>query len=492
MRSATESRNRRSRWGQFGALGVLAALLSFALMRGANREPPLHGKHAATGSPRPNTADNPSTDAGRRTPASNVSRSGSTEAPADILNPSSAECIAARARDAKRDASLAALSSAELETHVEVEASRPAPRDSISTRAEEACENTSEAGRRACLLVQVPALYLESELDERAMHAALRKHADEVASRGDARSLVAAAEILPVGSASAATGERPSGLGRAAQAIEWIVRAQRLGHDDALVQWSVARFTHRGADGESAELRRAQLAAIKRLPSLEPDNAAALLLAVSTAADGSSRLPTPAQLEVAAALPRFTEPVAARIALGLDALRGLPPLPAFRRVALRANRGHDTATHCASDEDVIQQMHLADRRVFQTHYLTPATFACTSDETQGLQSLQDACLRLFEHAHRGAQTPGEKALSATIAGKLATTPERRLHWQHEARRHDWQMSQYRLLKRTADPYVVAHFAVDGWRSGSEISGVHALLRSRGIPLEPPDGWEPGN
>jgi len=364
-------------------------------------------------------------------------------------------------------------------------------------RAVEACEGLADTDTVRCMLAngleragEVFALYRAEQAIERAY---LRK-AHQIAARGDARSLLAAAHILPFAEASAWS--NGTTLERRPKAIEWLVRAQRSGRDDPLVQWGVMAFRDFGAE-PVATSREARAAAIERLLALDPDNAAVHLLSVQSAssAQQSPAMPSNASLEASAfqrlaARPRYFNHAPGVATLILDALRDMPTEPAFRAAALLSDRDHATATHCASDADILLSSHLMIA-TGAANATSPAFFAgmpCKEEAMASDDRLRRNCLAFSRRLHATATTIFERSMGAGIARRAASSAAERAHWQNQCRRQRWQVEQYARAMRAIDPYLYRRILAQGWRSGDEVSGMETVLDEAGIPLEPPANW----
>ncbi len=404
-------------------------------------------------------------------------------------NAPSAECIAARARDARESEALVAMAPAQRDAHIEASARDAVEEEQSAMRAADACEGTAESDTLQCLLsagFSRAADVLRLYRDHKAIEQAHLRHAERVAGRGDARSLLAAAHILPF--AEAGAWSRDETLQRRPDAIAWIVRAQRIGADDAVVQWGVATFREYGGRTTEA-LERARSAAARRLLVLEPDNAAAHLLPSVT----ESRDPLPIEgFKRLAAMPRYRTSGPELATLLLDSFRDMPVEPAFRRAAILTPSEHLTATHCASDPEIMlaSQLSVAHRvaNAGSLELLTAVQGPCSEGAMTSKGFPRSECLTFAARLHGNSRTVLEHSTATAMLRRLATTGLERLQWQKAHRRHRWQLEEYATAALRMDPYARARIEAAAWRSGDEMSGIRAVLAEVGVPLEPPSDW----
>lgn len=381
------------------------------------------------------------------------------------------------------------MSPAQREAFIEESARSSVAEETDAMRAADACERANDAEALNCLLANgfsrardVLALYR----DEQAKQRAFLRQAERVATRGDARSLLAAAHILPFAEVSAWS--RDDSLERRPAALEWIVRAQQLGRDDPVVQWGVA--TYREFGGEPTErMRIARAASVRRLLALDPGNAAVHLLALGMAPETRTPLDAKAFMRLAA-LPHYRTRVPEIAAVMLDAFRDMPPDPAFRSAALLIDPEHVTATQCAPDADIMLSAQLLTAITVVTDGLPIVPYAsCAKEAIASAAELRDECLRFFARLHASSRTVSERNIAAAIARRAAISDAEKSHWQEVYKRQRWQTEQAGHASGRLNPYVQARAIAAGWRSGDELLGIETLLRASRIPLEPPREWK---
>ncbi len=357
-------------------------------------------------------------------------------------------------------------------------------------RAADACEGTAESDSLQCLLsagFSRAADVLRLYRDHKAIEQAYLRHAERVAGRGDARSLLAAAHILPF--AEAGAWSRDETLQRRPEAIEWVVRAQRTGADDATVQWGVATFREYGERTTEA-LERARDAATRRLLALEPDNAAMHMLA------SAAKLQDPLDansFKRLASLPRYRTPAPELATLMLDAFRDMPNELVFRSAAVLMPSEHLTATHCAADSAIMlaSQLPVAHRvaNAGSLELLSAVHGPCSEGATTSKDFPRSECLAFATLLHGNSRTLLERSTATGMARRLATTDPEKSYWQAAHRQLRWQLEQYRAAALRMDPYARARIEAAAWRSGDEMSGICAVLAEAGIPLDPPPEWK---
>ncbi len=434
-------------------------------------------------------------------PATSASLSPASQSKSAVPEPApSAECIAARRRDAEEERRLTALNSAEQDALVESAARTAHEEERVAMRAIDACEGVSDAAAVGCLFANGLGRareFLSLYRDTQDIQRAFLRHASRVAGRGDPRSLLAAAHILPFAEAGAFSDDAPPQ--RRPEAIEWLVRAQVSGRDDPVVQWGVLALRD-FSQPPLERLRVARAAAAQRLLALEPDNAAVHLLSAQWAVPepaASREAPTArasAVLDAAAfqrlaALPSYVNHSPAVATLILEALGDMSSQPAFRRLAMFTVPDFATETHCASDADILLLSHLTIA-IGSTNATSPALVGtpCKAGTMAADAQLRRDCLAFSAQLHASAANSLERSVGTSIARLAATSDDDLLHWQRMHRRNRWQVEQFGRATRGMDPYRYARIMAGAWRSGNEASGMEAVLRGAGVPLDPPADW----
>ncbi len=423
---------------------------------------------------------------------------------ADVEAPS-AECRALRAEKAGVDAALAALDPTTIDALVEGEAQALAGADGRLQDAVSHCQGEPESTHEACIQREAGEQIADDPqhlADAATIAQALRSAAEQLAQRADARSLVAAATLLPpdepvpaaAGSAAAQRSPHvvaPSAL--AARATVWLVRAQRLAPDDAAVQWAVAM--RRGGTGdESPELATAVQRALARLRQLEPDNAAVAIQSLF-AERGRGWQPDAVELSALAVLPEFEGPAARLMNLVDEASTHLAFSPAS--IAAMRRLGRDdladrTELACAREREVVEQTILiaSVSRAGLAAADLPIWQACSRRRVDEEERRRAPCLAI---ASRIAEQ--DMSISRTIAGTIARSiaregPERD-RWIARHRRQSWQQERFNAVLLNRSSLAQARMFLAAWRAGGEHHAIEAALRESGIALDPPEEWEPG-
>ncbi len=447
-------------------------------------------KHASAtkSTPKPGVTAQPA-------PANPTSMSAASHAVSQHQEPS-AECLAARATEAAEKAALAAMTPAQVEAAIEAVAREGAEREQNLIRAAEACLGLDSEHHEQCYAAHgVPpfVVSVENEANSRQLEAELRAWAFGLASRGDARSLVAAAISAPFQNED---GETPI-LGHRAQprripqAIDWIVRAQAQGTDDAAVQWAVANFSTWEREPGPPALLAAKARARARLAALEPDNAAAFLVSVhQEGGAGYSR----ADLARAAALPHYRPLEAARVNLVLDATQDMQASPTLRRVLRQQAKGNHqdqpASVACASDAELLREFRLTMAVVLTTVAMAPISMmTCQPKDLGDSTQARDDCLHLAEQSYASGNL-SDRAIAAAIAHRIAPAGPARERWQQRHRRDRWRQLQRREAYLAISPYEQVGIFERAWRRGDETLAADELIVRAGLPLEPPLGWQP--
>jgi len=97
-------------------------------------------------------------------------------------------------------------------------------------------------------------------------------------------------------------------------------------------------------------------------------------------------------------------------------------------------------------------------------------------------------LQFFARNHAQSTTLVERGVAAALARQAAAFEAERSHWRREYRRHRWQSEELARAARELDPYTQARAIAAGWRAGNESVAIETLLRTAGIPLDPPREW----
>ncbi len=358
------------------------------------------------------------------------------------------------------------------------------------------CQGTADSEAFACLLsngFSRMGEFLTLYRGLTGVEQAYQAHAQRLAARGDARSLLAAATILPFEDPGFWSDEAP--LKRRPEASEWLVQAQRSGVDDAVVQWGVATFREH-AQQPTAAIEGARAAAARRLLTLQPDNAAVHVLASTVVPELQAPIDAESFKRLAA-MPSY-RPLGPELAgMMLHAFRGMPVEPAFRDAATLTAGGHPTHTHCAADADIqlpsqISFAHQA-ANAGSLETLGAVQGPCSEEAVAVDDAMRSECLRFFARLHGNSRTVLERSTAVGIARRVAASDVDKRHWQAAHRRQRWQIHRYAPASLKMDPYARARIEAAAWRAGDEMSGIEAVLVASGIPLEPPPGWNvPGD
>lgn len=472
---------RYARW----LLGIAFALLCAWLLLSLRNAPLADGKPAISDRSAPSETEDPLPANPRDDRAPTREHGPRKKVPNASMRSSvpSAECFAARAREAREV----------RPTEVELEAAaqqRDAEHEKI-TAAFVACSELDGDAFDDCLVSRGVDRGSQSADEIRGtlqLQTVLRAEAFRIAARGDARSLVAAALVMPEPStAHNADGQREG----SPETVRWLVQAQRLGRNDALVQWSVARAALFEAGKEPPELVAARDAARARLPELEPDNAAAFLFALARGGSLRAGLSRTA-LARAAAMPRYRVPMAGQVALMLEALRGIPSYPGLRPQAMRMNPDHEAAAACASDADLLRELRMLAAigpAVDSDIHAEGLAEACSELSVERDFETRDDCLSLLELVY-AAGSLIEQAHAAALARRIAPAGTERARWEERHRVYLWRQFRMMGALEGVDPYELSRIFEQAWRSGNENLAIDELLTRANIPLEPPPDWQP--
>lgn len=423
--------------------------------------------------------------------------------------PPSAECLALRAEEAAARSELAALTPDEVAKLIDTEARESVAREQAQQQALETCAALTDAAEREqCLQAMSDVLSPElthSQVESRAAHEAgisgLREAVRQLAANGDARTLVAATAMLPfeINTSLEATDEgRDALIGR--QDIErarWLVRAQSLAPDDALVQWAVASRLGSFGKQPAPDLDHARLRAIAQLQRLEPGNAAVEMLAIDARSGGRrGDLLDNDALKRLAAMPAYREPALELMNLVIDRSAQLS-LSSETLQALRASYDDQPPSErmgfaCASDVDFAQATALAMgiTSVIQLDHSLQLATSCRENEAPIEPVRRRDCLKLAELFYRDTRLLSSAGLAASVGARLAPPGPERERWVERRRSQRWQIQQYTELTAGKPAMTQVRESIAAWRSGGEWQAQERALRDAGIPLNPPADWQP--
>ncbi|MCE5234373.1 MAG: hypothetical protein ABFC67_05235 [Mizugakiibacter sp.] len=288
--------------------------------------------------------------------------------------------------------------------------------------------------------------------DAAALQAWRADAAKALAARDDAGALVAAS-MLAAGARDAATATRA------------LQRAVELAPRDPDIAWIAV---WRCADVASCAHAR------ENLHTLEADNAAVWLPDLYAAAQADDAARIVQALQGMAAAKRYDDHQMHLLPRVLDAL-GLVPPPAGMQ------EGADAGALRAGEA-------MALTSVAAIPPLAPLGAACGAAQDAARQAL---CLRVAERMQQGtslmAQMVGEG-----LARRLLRAPQPLAELAARQRVRAWRMQKMAGLMRelARDPALAQAWTVAMRGHAREDDAVAALLAARGIPVEPPAGWQP--
>ena len=328
-----------------------------------------------------------------------------------------------------------------------------------------------------------PALQEAHERWQRDFDAAMVEQARTLAARGDARSLLAAAMIVPI-KYDQATGQP---LPAAVDPTIWFDAARRARPADPLVAWLEA------TDCPVPGARCDPDAALARLLQIDGDNAAVQWLATNVAFGAGDVTAARTHLRLAAEATRFEPHGNQLMAMLLDARTAapLPPMNADQAKVLGVtmNLGRP-----ATNADLIGMWSIGQWIANAMPLMSGATQLCgaANGRPELDAALRQDCIGLMAKVAASDSMVVFPSLALPLLVELDSGAGR-AKWQARLREYAWQYEQFRGLFRAGGPGVAiagmdthAHdIAADG-----ELGAMRHVLEVNGIPLQPPAGWQP--
>ena len=313
--------------------------------------------------------------------------------------------------------------------------------------------------------------------------ATMLEQAHALAERGDARSLLAAAMIVPIAFDEATAQPLPA----AAESVSWFDAARHARPADLLVAWLEAT----GCPVVGATCDRN--VALARLLQLDGDNAAVQWLAVNAALQADDSVAARTHLRLAAEATRF-EPYGNRLMAMLLEARSAAPLPPMDEDAGRVLGATMPLDRPATNDDVIGMLSMAQWVAHAMPSLSGVVQLCGADQDQPRldAALRQDCTAFMAKLAANDSMLIYPSIALPLLIKLASGPERAA-WQLQLRDHAWLTEQFHGLLAASRPGVAVvgmdthpqAIAQDG-----ELGSVRQVLQRNGIPLQPPAGWQP--
>ncbi len=331
----------------------------------------------------------------------------------------------------------------------------------------------SPAQERAQALRGDPAVEASLETWGGSLDAAMAARAQDLAAKGDVRSLLGAMLIEPT--RFHGDDAEPWTLGPQERA--WFARAQQGGLTDPLVAW-VEVFDCHALDCDRG-------AALARLLRIDPDNAAVHLWAIQGAMLARDSDAAREQLRLAASARRFDPHSNQLLQLLLDARSGarLPPMDAQVSTVLTGIAASSTPA------DVIAILSMAQWAALATPPLQGLFRLCRLDSEGGTDSLglQRDCIAVLSMIAANDATLFYAQLGARQLARM--NPSLAAQWLPRLRQLAWWQDQStRLLMEGSVAVSPAELAGRVAREG-ELVALSQLLARAGIPGTPPAEWE---
>lgn len=315
---------------------------------------------------------------------------------------------------------------------------------------------------------------------QQAFDAAMLAHARTLAARGDARSLLAAALIVPL-RGGPASGRSSSSM---AKRQAWFDQALAARPADPLVAWLYA------VDCPLGESPCDRKAAIAQLLRVDGDNAAVQLLAMDVALNAGQRAAARTHLRLAARATRFHPYSDDALALMLDA-RSAAPLPPMSAERARALGESFRLGRPATNSDLVAVHSMARWAASGVPALHGIVELCQLDEPAPERdaALRQDCADTLALLANSEASPIYPMLALPSLIESSDGAEQAA-WQARLRELTWLFE--RALPLTADPSAGVEPAVyAGWIAEfGELEAMRKLMQHNDLSPTPPADWLP--
>ena len=331
-------------------------------------------------------------------------------------------------------------------------------------------------GRELLAMASDTGLQAAHERWQQGFDAAMLDHAQTLAARGDARSLLAAALIVPIRHDEATEQPLPDTVDPAA----WFDTARAVRPADPLVAWlettgcMVPRLT---CDAN---------AAIARLLQVDGDNAAVQWRAINAALDGGDEIAARTHLRLAAQAGRF-QPYAGDLLTLLLESHNAAPLPPMDADTARVVGLIHRLDRPATNADVVAMLSAAQWAAAALPAMAGVMQLCDPDGRDHDPKLRQDCIAFLAKVAADESMVTFPAIALPRLVELTHGPQRAA-WQSQLRDHTWIIEQYASsLAGGADADFPYRVAADG-----ELEAIRHQMQDSGIPIQPPADWLPRN
>jgi hypothetical protein len=311
------------------------------------------------------------------------------------------------------------------------------------------------------------------------VEASLRDFARATARRGDARSLLIAAMILP----QYPTADPKCNEAVTLEAAAWIERAMARDGDDPLVAWM-------GASRCFSSVHPCdRAAAARRMLQLEPDNAAAHLFAFSTAYHDEKDVPAAiAHVRAAARLKRFDDHYRDVLVLLDRTLQGWSP-PAAAAGKAEANWKPGLSRPGTPDGQRAIQV-LIQASIYRVGVSGRPSAVCLPNHKPTTDSaLRQACREVYLKLADDPGSATSQIRAAQLYSELLDEGPERAAARERYRKLAW--IEYRFLKlASVEESSPDRDYIASIERGGESAAMSKALLAYGIGNEPPKEWRP--
>lgn len=333
-------------------------------------------------------------------------------------------------------------------------------------------------------------LQQESERWAREAEIAVRSHADTLALRGDARSLLAAVLLSPLVPSVAGDAEDPAypRYTPSDEVVAWFDAARAIRPADPLVAW------YEATGCKSAAMRCDGAAAIGRLLTIEPDNAAVHLFALSAAQAAGDATAARTHLALAAAAPRYEPPAGALMRLILDKGADIAWPSLSPRVESLAQMMRAQGMGVGGDEQLALMATAQWAAAISPMGGVANVCLGAARDKDADPALHQDCRAVLERLATEGHILVENIVGLTGMVEMTAGTIGGAHWREQLRRYYWTYAQATNLMGLGRAQPPVDFVTHSRRlvEHGELAAMRVLLRERGIAVEPARDWLPDN
>ena len=297
--------------------------------------------------------------------------------------------------------------------------------------------------------------------------------AAELAASGKPRDLAFAAFLLGLAERTPSRASPPHGA----------APSQAAPRDPRIAQWRQLASARAGSDvianalllaGGSLAETAIQAQALERWRRLEPDNLAPRLHGTGAATDLLSEAEAYSRLDL-----HYYE----QLRWMQATLAAHPPRADEAEILGAGDVAPDASAAVAA---------AAILAAFTMPALNPLSVACRGDALEATPTRAAECRHVGQVAAERSDTSLAKSVGLLLLQSTAASPAQLANVQEQRRRQDWQMLEWGRIAASQPDQGAAQFArlLRDPVVRSEQDLIERVLAEAGVPLDPPEGWQP--